>query len=355
MVKVAGHSAGERGGRRRGTGPTVADVARRAGVSPMTVSRVANGESNVLPDTRRKVERAIDELGYVPNLAARSLAGGRPPRIALLHSNPSAAYLSEFLVGCLAEASKRGVQLVVEFYDEAERASDFARRIVSRRIDGVLLPPPLCDDDALMARLREAGLALVQVATGRPDGRSHAVTIDDEAAAFTMTRRLLESGHRAIGFITGNPNQTASGLRLAGYRRALAEFGVAARDDLVAGGDFTYRSGWEAAEQLLRAVPRPTAIFASNDDMAAAAISVAHRAGIDVPRELSVCGFDDTALATTIWPELTTIRQPIAEMARKAIGLLAEAVAGEGKPGAQHQRLAFTLIERGSDAGLESG
>lgn len=343
--------------RRARRGPTIADVARAAGVSPMTVSRVINSEPNVQDDTRAKVEAAIASLGYVPNLAARSLAGGQPCRVALLYSNPSAAYLSEFLVGGLAEAAARDVELTVEPSTGAESAEALVRRLVAHRIDAALLPPPLCEDAALLAALRAASLPMAQVATGCPEPFALAVTIDDEAAAHAMTTRLIALGHRRIGFIAGNPNQTASALRRAGHERALAEAGIAADPALLAAGDFTYRSGLDAAEQLLAQEPRPTAIFASNDDMAAAAIAIAHRRGLDVPGDLSICGYDDTAMATTIWPELTTIRQPIAEMARVAVRLLAANVragTGAGYEAPQQERLAqerlaFELIARASD------
>jgi len=292
---------------RSGTrGPTVADVARHADVSPMTVSRVANGEPNVLPATRDKVEQAIALLGYVPNPAARSLAGGQQCRIALLYANPSSAYLSEFLMGSLAQASQIDAQLIVEHCDVAEQPEDLVRRLAGHRVDAVLLPPPLCDDETLLAALHKAGLPTAQIATGRPLPFAHALTISDEGAAFAMTMHLVALGHRRIGFIEGAPDQTASACRRAGYERALTESGLAMQPEHIALGNFTYRSGLAATEALLAIDPRPTAIFASNDDMAAAAIAVAHRHGLDVPGDLSICGFDDSAMSTTIWPEITT-------------------------------------------------
>jgi len=338
---------------RSGTrGPTVADVARQAGVSPMTVSRVINCEPNVLPTTREKVDAAIALLGYVPNPAARSLAGGQQCRIALLHANPSAAYLSEFLMGSLAQASLIDAQLIVEHCDLAEAPAELVRRLAGHRVDAVLLPPPLCDSDALLAALRAADLPMAQIATGCPAPFAHALTIDDEAAAYAMTIHLIGQGHRRIGFIAGAANQTASALRRAGHARALGERGLAIAPDLVVQGDFTYRSGLAATEALLALAERPTAIFASNDDMAAAAVAVAHRHRLDVPDDLSVCGFDNSAMSTTIWPEITTIHQPVAEMARQATALLAEAVrsrASSRASASQHIRLDFQLLPRASD------
>jgi LacI family transcriptional regulator len=220
-------------------------------------------------------------------------------------------------------------------------------------VDGVLLPPPLSDSGEVIAIFGEAEVPVVLVATGRPPERVSSVGIDDFEAARAMTRHLLAMGHDRIGFVIGNPNQHASARRLEGYRAALEEQGIAADEDLITQGLFTYRSGLDAAEHLLAREPRPTAIFASNDDMAAAVVSVAHRRGLDVPKDLSVVGFDDTPFATTIWPELTTIHQPIADMSRAALDqLVAEARdrrAGKPSP-RQRIQLDFALVRRHSDA-----
>jgi LacI family transcriptional regulator len=167
-----------------------------------------------------------------------------------------------------------------------------------------------------------------------------------------MTRHLLGLGHRHIAFINGHPNQTASGQRFRGYIEGMTEAGLSVGTDQVAQGYFTYRSGLEAAEKLLTAW-KPTAIFASNDDMAAATMAVAHRRGLDVPSDLAVAGFDDTPLATTVWPALTTVRQPIADMAREAVRLLIEQIRkrrGGETSQVRHKVLKFTLIDRESTA-----
>ena len=312
--------------RRRAGGQTITDVARRAGVSPMTVSRVINGEKNVREATRDRVSDAIRELGYAPNAAARSLASARAVSIGLLYSNPSAAYLSEFLLGSLDQCSRSGFQLVVQKCDTDEGELRAVDRLLAAGVDGVILPPPLCDARVIVEGLQAAGLPTVVVATGAPPAFASAIRIDDFHAAEAMTRHLLERGHRRIGFIRGHPNQTASAQRYEGYVAALKTEGIEVDADLVAQGFFTYHSGRDAADRLLSLPTVPTAIFASNDDMAAATIAVAHQRGLDVPRDLTVCGFDDTALATTVWPELTTIRQPVSEMSRNAVLLLAEAI-----------------------------
>jgi LacI family transcriptional regulator len=333
--------------------PTISDVARAAGVSTMTVSRVINGAGNVKASTLAVVNAAIAKLNYAPNPAARSLAGARPIRIGLLYSNPSTAYLSEFLVGVLEQASFSHVQLVVEKCVAGSDEVRVARNLIADGIDGILLPPPLCDSRPVLDLLLDHDTPCVVVASGRPIAEVSAVGIDDFAAARAMTSHLLSLGHARVGFITGSADQTASSRRQEGYEAALTERGLKVDPELIAPGLFTYRSGLDAAERLLRLTHPPTAIFASNDDMAAATVAVAHSHGLAVPSDLTVSGFDDTAMATTIWPELTTVRQPIGDMSRAALDLLVRKVraqrTGATQPAA-HQRLQFTLVRRQSDA-----
>ena len=319
----------------------------------MTVSRVINSEQVVRPATKAKVDAAILALNYAPSAAARSLAGGEEIRIGLLYSNPSSSYLSEFLVGSLDQASRSGVHLVVEKWDEETSVKAVVDHLRSGRIDGVILPPPLCDLEDMIAALAAADIPAVAVATGRVPGDLAAVSIDDRAAAYEMTRHLIGLGHVRIGFIKGNPNQTASARRFEGYADALGEAGLSVQDELIAPGYFTYRSGLDAAEQILALRDPPTAIFASNDDMAAATVAIAHRGGLDVPGDLTVCGFDDTSLATTIWPELTTIRQPIQAMSREAVDVLVRLLKGRratADDAPEHLVLDHALIRRQSDA-----
>lgn len=335
--------------RRRRSAPTISDVASRAGVSQMTVSRVINGEGNVRPATRDVVNQAIAELRYAPNPAARSLAGAGQCRVGVLYSNPSAGFLSEFLLGSLDAASRADVQLIVEKCEIGDHEVEVTRRLVDGGIDGVILPPPLCESAAVLRELAAAGVPAVAVATGAPPADLMAVSIDDRQAAYEMTAHVIALGHRRIGFVAGNPNLSASTRRLEGYRDALAARGLPADEGLIAPGLFTYRSGLEASDALLDRENPPTAIFASNDDMAAAVVAVAHRRGLDVPGDLTVCGFDDTALSTAIWPELTTIHQPIADMARVAIDMVVAAIRRPAAEAETHRLLDFTLVRRQSD------
>ncbi len=340
--------------RRRGRGNvTVQDVAKAAGVSAMTVSRVVNGVSSVRESTRDAVMEVIKQLNYSPNSAARSLAAGEAIQIGLLYSNPSAAYLSQFLIGGLAAARRAGCHLVLEACEDErpDQQAEATRQFAATNVEGVILPPPLSESAAVRAELDAVGTPWVSVAMGLSPEPSLNVRIDDFEAAAAMTRHLLDLGHRSIGFIRGNPNQTSSQERYRGFASALAEVGLDAAAMPIEQGFFTFRSGIVAAERLLDRPQPPTAIFASNDDMAAAAVGVAHRRGLHVPRDVSIVGFDDTSLATSIWPELTTVRQPIASMAEAALDLLLARIrAHRLAEGAKidEQVLDFELIVRDS-------
>jgi LacI family transcriptional regulator len=257
--------------------------------------------------------------------------------------------LSEFLLGSLEQSSLAGCQLVIERCENEEGPT--IARLVQGGVHGVILPAPLCDSETALKAIEQAQIPAVLVASGRPAAGLSAVSINDFEASRAMTRHLLELGHRRIGFINGHPNQTASGQRFRGYMEGMTEAGLAVGADQVAQGFFTYRSGLEAAERLLTNGSQPTAIFACNDDMAAATMAVAHRKGMDVPKDLAIAGFDDTPLASMIWPELTTVRRPIADMAREAVRLLLEQVrsrrAGKPQP-LEHKLLGYTLVMRDS-------
>ena len=326
----------ERHRRKTARGATIRDVAAHAGVSPMTVSRVINGEDNVKSETRDLVNSAIRELSYAPNPAARSLAGSAPARIGLLYDNPSTGFLSEFLVGVLDESSRTGAQVVLERCLDGESAMAALEKMLAAGVEGLILPPPLCESREIRAAVRKSKAVAVAVAQGLPSADFASIRIDNRAAAFEMTQHLLKLGHRRLGFVQGPANQSISDERLQGFLAAMAEAGVDPASACVETGQFTYRSGLEAAERLLARHPRPTAIFAANDDMAAAILATAHREGLVVPQDISVAGFDDTPMASTVWPALTTIRQPIAAMARAAVDLVLEEIRRRrvgGEPG----------------------
>jgi LacI family transcriptional regulator len=317
----------------------------------MTVSRVVNGDERVRERTRKAVQAAIVKLGYSPNLAARALAGAEPVRIGLLYSTPITAFLSELLVCGLEQSRVNQVQLVVQKYDAGQQL-EAMRELLAIGVEGVILPPPLCDSKRIHDALAKAGTVAVAVASASPRPGMIAVRIDDHAAAVAMTRHILSLGHTRVGFIIGDPDQTASGQRLQGYKTALTEAGIPIDYALICQGYFTYRSGVQAAAELLNLANPPSAIFASNDDMAAATVAVALHRHIEVPKDLTVCGFDDAECSRSVWPELTTIRQPIADLSRAVIMVLMKKIKArrEGRhESSQDMVLDFTLVRRHSD------
>ncbi|MCW0452866.1 Catabolite control protein A [Xanthomonas sacchari] len=302
---------------------------------------------------RERVEASIKALGYRPNLAGRSLRTAGLARIGVLYSNPSAAYLNQFMLGMLEQSSLEGCQVLVEKSDDSDSQRAATERLLEAGADGLILPPPLCDARQTIAELDARGIPLVAVATGAPMPGVSSVRIDDYQAACALTRHLLDLGHRDIGFVSGDPGHTPSALRSRAFFDTMAGAGLTVAPERVAEGLFTYRSGLLAATALLQVAPRPSAILCSNDDMAAAALAIAHGLRLRVPEDLSIAGFDDTPVATTIWPELTTIHQPVAAMGRAAVTLLLGEIRQrrDGLPSrGTHQVLDYTLVTRGSTA-----
>jgi LacI family transcriptional regulator len=220
------------------------------------------------------------------------------------------------------------------------------------RLEGVILLPPLSDHPLILSKLAEAAIPSVRIAPKREPNDSPSVGIDDRTAARRMTAHLLDLGHRAIGFIRGRPEHGATEQRYLGFTDEMRTRGVAVKSQWVQTGNFVFADGLECAERMLRGPGRPTAVFASNDDMAAAVICAARQRGLELPRQLSVVGFDDAPVATMVWPQLTTIRQPVREMARAATELIIRhSPRRRGWPQPiPRQQLNFELILRNSTA-----
>lgn len=333
---------------------TIQDVADLASVSPMTVSRVLNNYSGVRDATRKRVQQAMRKLNYRPNLMARSLAGRSGLFIGLIYRNPSYGYLSEFLLGALSACRRLGHNLIVEEPLLDRKMVDLEiieRRFLDTSIQALIVVPPLSDDPELIDVLERIKIAYVCVSPRLNSYAGASVGMNEVEAAREMTEYLLELGHKRIGFIKGPSDHRASELRLTGYKQALEARGRPFEASQMGDGDFTYVSGMRAARKLLEKEHPPTAIFASNDDMAIGAITAVHQSGLRVPEDVSVTGFDDAAAASATWPPLTTIRQPIREMANAAIEML-ERVVGEtdlasaAKP--EKMRLPYELVVRGS-------
>ena len=299
---------------------TMVDVAREAGVSLKTVSRVLNEESYVRAETRDVVLAAAARLDYKLNQAARTLRGGSAQTIALLVNVPNPAYMESIHLGALEQCHKLSMQLMMDNCPEG--AAGVKRVLETLSPSGVIITPPLCDDPEVINLLDNAGVSYVLVSPAIPSDVRSYVDMDNVAGAREITEYLLDLGHKRIGFIRGHPDHGASQKRFEGYEQALSDRGLAIDETLLRQGYFDYSSGLECAESLLDMDIPPTAIFASNDDMAAAAISAAYSRNIRVPDQLSIVGFDDTSIAAIISPHLTTVRQPISRLASEAVLLL---------------------------------
>ncbi len=328
---------------------TIKDVARRAGVSIKTVSRVLNREPHVRPDTRDEVLAAVRDLSYVPNVSARALAGSRSYLVGLYFDDPTAAYISQAEQGVMNACRRFGYHVIIESLNRRDAAfADQLDALANRRIDGSIITPPLCDSLALLDVLDRQGERYVRIAPTVEPHRSPSVQFDDYGAAYAMTGRLVEMGHRQIAFISGPVEHVAAFRRRQGFEQAMIDAGLPVAPEWMEQGDFGSRSGWLAGERLLSGAHRPTAIFAGNDDMALGVMAVANRLHLDIPRDLSLVGFDDTPSAEAVWPQLTTVRQPVAEMAHAAAMLLLDP--GEASEPTAVQMLDFTLVFRESAA-----
>ncbi|MFN3425257.1 MAG: LacI family DNA-binding transcriptional regulator [Novosphingobium meiothermophilum] len=324
----------------------IRDVAAKAGVAVKTVSRVLNGHPYVSADTKARVEEAMRALDFRPSVAARILSGAKSNQIALIYDNHSPYYMFQIQTGCWDFCRANGIRLLAQPVDVADpQVGEQVRGLVTEtHVDGIILSSPVTDCDPVLRALESLDIPFVRISPGTNHALTSSVFMDDAQAADDMTTHLINAGHRRIGFIKGHPNHMASDDRLFGYRRALDRAGLPYDPVLVCDGAFDFDSGVRGGRTLLDLANRPTAIFASNDDMAAGVLAVAHDRGIAVPAQLSVAGFDDTTLARTVWPPLTTIHQPMAELARTATEIL---IAGGD---ITHRRLPHTLVERGSVA-----
>ncbi|KQV94518.1 MULTISPECIES: LacI family DNA-binding transcriptional regulator [unclassified Roseateles] len=339
----------------RGTTPTIVDVAREAGVSIKTVSRVLNHEPGVHESTRDQVLKVVEALRYRPKQSARSLAGGRSFLIGLLYYDPSAIFVGSVQQGATVRCRELGYHLVVESLhnDAPDLRQQIDRMVMALRPDGMILTPPLCDNPEVLAALRENGTPCVLMSPERDLRGVPSVRMDDVHAAEEITNLLLSLGHQRIAFIKGPPDQSASAARYQGFVNALRAHGLEPDPELIQPGAFTFESGRDAAHQLLSRRQRPTAVFASNDDMALGVLAAAQRLGLPVPNDLSVAGFDDSPTAALVWPPLTTVRQPVAEMARTAVEMLVagqrpDASAGPADEADLHKVLRHELVVRDS-------
>ena len=313
-------------------GATIQDVAEKAGVSKKTVSRVINGEDYVTERTALKVQAAIADLGYVPNVSARRLASNRSYVITLVYqAEEPPGWLTHVIQGIVQTTSRLGYEVVIHPCEVEEEASQKSLQALVMRggTDGLILLPPFGSKTEFNERLFEEGMPMASIEPSDPDLPWPVATITNRRGAFDMTTYLLSLGHRRIGFILGPEDYSGSWERLDGFKEALAGAGVAYEEELVVSGDYTFESGLAQGRALLAGAKLPSAIFASNDEMAAGVIQAAYELGLRVPDDISVVGFDDSALACRLSPPLTTIRQPTVELAARVTEALIRRINGD--------------------------
>jgi len=321
--------------RRRGLGgdkkPTINDVARLAGVSKKTVSRVINQSPFVKEETREKINAIIAETGFSPDPQARGLAFRRSFLIGLVYDNPNPQYVVNMQLGLLDAMRGSGYELVVHPCNRGNPTflQDFRRFIERQKLSGVVLTPSVSEDDRVKAILDEIGCAYIRIASVPVDEPSHIIVSNDRLGGRAAARHLAELGHKHIAFISGPPTFRSSHERRGGFEEELKERNLGLQDGYIMQGAYTFETGLSCATELLKRKPRPTAIFAANDEMAAGVLHAVRRAGLKCPEDVSVVGFDDFQIASSVWPPLTTVRTPTREIGRMAAEKLIGLAAGD--------------------------
>ncbi|HEX5961521.1 MAG TPA: LacI family DNA-binding transcriptional regulator [Rhodanobacteraceae bacterium] len=330
---------------------TLADVATRAGVSAKTVSRVVNGERSVRQETRQRVLRAIEQLDYRPNLLARGLSGAHAYTVGLVYDNPNAYYIIAMQQGALAACDDLNFGLQFRPCDStapglAEGLRDFVQR---SRLSGLVLTTPVSERTATLERLAAYGIPFVRIVSAArdPHEKFPCVYVDDRDAAYAITAHLLHLGHVRIGFLRGGKHHHASAERLKGYKDALRDYGVTPSRELMVEGDYVFDDGFRGARRLFDLAEPPTAIFGCNDEIAAGALAAAQSAGLSVPYDVSIAGFEDSPFSRHSWPPLTTARQRADIIVERATRMLIARIRGET---VDNEGFNPELVVRGSTA-----
>jgi LacI family transcriptional regulator len=339
---------------------TIRDVAKRAKVSLKSVSRVINHETSVREETRNRVLQAIADLNYQPDLSARSLRSARSYAIGLVYDNPNPYYVISVQNGVLSACRERWFGLQIHPCNSAsprlgEELVELAQR---SRLAGLVLAPPMSERTDIVKFLADNGVKFVRIISAAEDPHDEfpCVFVDDRDAAYDITEHLIQLGHVRIGFLWGGKSHRSSRERYKGYESALKDYGIALDKRLIVEGDYSFDDGFRGGRKLLATPDRPTAVFGSNDEIAAGVIAAAKSSGLDVPFDLSVAGFEDSPFSKHSWPALTTAKQATEDIARSAaLRLMAGLATKDGEPaGPQPPNEGFSpqLVVRGSTAPL---
>jgi LacI family transcriptional regulator len=329
---------------------TINDIARLANVSKKTVSRVINESPFVREETRTRVTEIMKRVGYTPDPQARGLAFRRSFLVGLIYDNPNAPYVINIQEGALAALRRMGYELVVHPCDRSspEFLSEIRQLIGRQKLDGVVLLPPVSEIPALSELLKRLECPYVRVLSAALDETDNLVLSRDRESSAEVAEHLARLGHTRIAMISGPDSYRSSRERLIGFSQALSERGLKLDPQFIAEGSYTFESGAACAEHLLSLSPRPTAIFAGNDETAAGVYRTAYLRGLKIPDDLTVVGFDDSPLASRLCPSLTTMRQPIRDMGRIAAEKLIAKIADVPGPSTAASTLFPHLVVRES-------
>jgi LacI family transcriptional regulator len=327
--------------------PTSLDVAKRAGVAPITVSRVINNSGYVSQSTKERVEKAIKELGYVPNTLARGLRSKQTKTLALIVTDITNPFFTLMARGVEDVAGESGYTVVYCNTDESESKEEkYANLLAQRKVDGVLLVPA-CGNAKIIKFLESNGVKVVVLDRRVSGVKTDFVRSDSEYGAKSLIKLLIGFGHRRIAMITGSTEVSTSIDRVTGYRQALSEAGLN-ENELVFYGAFNQQSGYELTYQAMNHTPKPTAIFGANNFITIGIIKALHDLKVDVPGDVSVVGFDDLPESMLVRPFLTVARQPAYDMGRAATELLLKRISGDLSEDFHEIILRAEIIERES-------
>jgi len=305
---------------------TINDVAKQAGVSIKTVSRVMNNEPSVRQPTREKVMAVVNELSYKPNLAARNLAGSKAYSVAFIYDNPNAYYIIDMQNGILAACKKQGFELLIHpcSANSESLLEEISNMVKHSRIAGLVLTPPFSEMPDFVKSILDLDVDVVRIMSGKkaPDELAPCIMVNDHDASLSITQHLIDLGHKDIGFIAGQAEHLSTVERLNGYKHALTVNGIEIDERLIIQGEYSFESGVHGAKQLMAEEKRPTAIFSCNDEIAAGALFASRLMGIAIPEQLSITGFENSPFSRQTWPRLTTADQPNQKIAEDATSLL---------------------------------
>lgn len=335
---------------------TINDIARLAGVSKKSVSRVLNDERGISDDTRARIKAIMEREGYAPNRRARALASSKSFLVAVAYNNRNPSYVLDVLQGVSKWAGQHGYEVVMHPVKQTGMAAREDILAFMRRsgCDGLILTPPLSESQALIGAFEDETWPYSRISSDDVELPAPQIRFDDRAAALAITSHIIDLGHRNVAFLGGAESSGPTRRRLAGFRTALGLKQIDPNPEWIAFGDFTFASGLLEGHKLLIRKDPPTAIVCANDAMASGVMHSARELGLRVPDNISVTGFDDSPLAEQVWPALTSVAQPVRDMARAACEALLDVISHKEQTKTTPQEFTFELKLRRSVRALDT-